>query len=319
MTANSKLMFPLFCNGSFNWNGRRMRAVYERTVSDGTNDYRLWRGAGKPDNSYPNAENDKYYLYVEVNGYLAPVGLTEFTLVSRCGAEAVNEQYGGRDARKLYFDSLRESKGRDAVLAALDDEREEAERLGSDTARQAEYIRKCLDGHVQTYLAARENGGETFPDFTGALVLDDLAKCVELSAAHKAIRQKEWQARAARVEEEEKAFCEEQNRIAGQAVSDAVQVIRGGGVLNNDTVKFYQSKYKASSYSIVLYLMRQYHIDVPLRTQGWINDRLVSATIENGRCGHVRYLRARNGRCSETFFVCMDKLVRAVTEQPLQN
>lgn len=315
MAANSKLMPTLFCNGAFNREGRRMRAVHEMTVSNGTDSYRLWRSAGKPNNKYANAENDRYYLYVEINGYLAPVGLTEYTLIGRCGTKAVDEQYGGREARRLYFDDLRETGGEEAVVTALDEERKETERLGSDPAHQADYIRQCLDDRVQTYLKARENGGETFPDFTGALVLDDLAKCVELSAAHKARRREEHQARAARAAEEEKAFCEEQNRIAEKAVSDAIQAIRGGGVLKNDTVKFYKSRYSASAYSIVLYLMRHYGIDVPLRTQGWIKDRLVSAAIKNGRCEHVRYLRAKNGRCSETFFVCMNQLIQAVTEQ----
>ena len=315
MAANSKLIPPLFFDGAFNREGRRMRVVHEKTVSNGTDSYRLWRSAGKPDLDYANAENDKYYLYVEINGYLAPMGITEYVLIGQSGSMAVDEQYGGREARKQHFDNLRERKGLDAFFAAMDEERAEIEQLGSDPARQADYIRKCLGDRVQTYLKAKENGGETFPDFTGALVLNDLAKCVELSAAHKAMQREERQARVAQAEEEEKAYCDEQNKIAEQAVSDAIQVIRNGGVLNNDTVKFYRSKYSSSAYSIVLYLMRQYHINVPLRTQGWINDKLVSATIRDKRCGSVQYLRAKNGRCSETFFACMDKLIRAVTEQ----
>ena len=37
----SKLMTPLFYNGNFNREDRRMRAVLEREVSDGTQTYRL--------------------------------------------------------------------------------------------------------------------------------------------------------------------------------------------------------------------------------------------------------------------------------------
>lgn len=144
----------------------------------------------------------------------------------------------------------------------------EVERLGSDPARQAAYIRKHLDGCVHAYLKAKENGGKTFLDFTGALVLDDLAKCAELSAAYQAMRREERQARAAREAEEEEAYCGERNRIADQAILDAIQAIRSSGVLKNDTVTFNKSRYKTSSYSIVLYLIRRYHIDVSLRTQG---------------------------------------------------
>ena len=69
---SSKLMTPLFYDGNFNREGRRMRAVLEKEISDGTQTYRLWRAAGNPNQSYPRAGNDRYILYVEVNGYLAP-------------------------------------------------------------------------------------------------------------------------------------------------------------------------------------------------------------------------------------------------------
>ena len=61
--------------------------------------------------------------------------------------------------------------------------------------------------------------------------------------------------------------------------------------------------------------MRRYGIDIPLRTQGWINGRLTSVTIRDGRCSSVQYLRSKRGQCSETFFGCMDKLIRAVAER----
>ena len=145
--------------------------------------------------------------------------------------------------------------------------------------------------------------------------MNDLSRCAELSAAHQAMWQKERQAAAVRAAEEEKAFCEEQSRIAEKAVSDAIQVIRGGGVLKNDTVKFYRSRYHASVYSIVLYLMRQYHVDVPFRAQGWINNKLVSVTIKDGWCTGERYLYSGKKRGSETFFIYMDRLIRTVAEQ----
>ena len=103
--------------------------------------------------------------------------------------------------------------------------------------------------------------------------------------------------------------------MAEQAVSAALQVIREGGVLKNTTVKFYQSRHSASSYSIINYLMRQYQVDVPLRTQGWINDKLHSATIQDGKCEYLQYLRRKGGRCSQKFFDCMNALIQAVTAQ----
>ena len=238
---SSKLMKPLFHGNSFNRDGRRMRAVFVKSVSDGADEYRLWRGAGKPDRDYASAENDKYYLYAEVNGYLAPIGLTEAMLTDRCGIEAVGERYGGGEARRSYLDGLRKTEGMEAYVAALDEERKEAGCLGGDPARQAAYIRKDLDSHVRTYLESRESGGKSFPDFVGALVLDDLARCAELSATYKARRREEDQARAAHAAEKEKAFCEERNGIAGQAIADAVRIIREGGELENAKVLYFNA------------------------------------------------------------------------------
>lgn len=313
---NSKLMTPLFCGGNFNREGRRMRAVLEKEISDSTQTYRLWRAAGKPDLEYPRAENDKYLLHVEINGYLLPLGMTDFHMVNHCGFEAMTKNlYGGTEARERHFDSLRKSGGDTEVLAALAKEDKVIAQYGSDPARQTEYIRSILDERVHTYLEAKENGGQTFPDFQGALVLNDLARCAELSAVYQAKQQAEAEAHQVRVEAEDKAYCEEQNRLAEQAVSAAIQVILEGGVLENTTVRFYQSTYSSSSYSIVNYLMRLYRVDVPLRTQGWINEKLSSATIQDGRCENLRYLRYKNCRGSQRFFECMNALIQAVKAQ----
>ena len=293
-----------------------MQAVLEKEISDGKKTYRLWRPAGKPDLDYPRAENDKYLLHVEINGYLAPLGMTDFNLTDICGFEpAAQKLYGGKEKRGAWIDALKEAGGNDAVGTAVAEERKEIERLGSEPARQTEYIQNLLNGYVSTYLKSKETSGQTFPDFTGALVLNELAKCVELSAVYREKRQAEEKARRARAEEEEKAYCEEQNKAANQMVSEAIQIIQNGGILKNETVKFYSSRYSFSSYSIVNHLMRLYQVDVPLRTQGWINDKLVNATIKDGKCEHLQYFRSKGGRCSQKFFDCMNALIQAVTAQ----
>ena len=61
--------------------------------------------------------------------------------------------------------------------------------------------------------------------------------------------------------------------------------------------------------------MRQYQVEVPLRTQGWINDKLVNATVKGGKCEHLQYFCSKGGRGSQKFFECMNALIRAVTAQ----
>lgn len=311
---NGKLMPPLFIDGSFNRDGRKMRAVFEKEVSNGKETYRIWRRAGKPNLEYPRADNDKYILHVEINGYLVHMGLTEFDLIDNCGFQAAAEElYGGKKNRGNYFDALRESGDEDAVRVAIAKEHVEVIRHGGDPVRQTNYIRKMLMEHTRFYLEAKENGGATFPDFVGALLENDLAKCMELSTVYKEKCRRERAARTARAAEEEQAYCQERNSEAEQAISKAVQILQKGGVLEYETVTFYQGRYHSSSYSIVNHLMRMYQINVPLRTQGWINEQLISATIKDGRCAQQRFFRSKKGQGSQKFFQCMNDLIQTIT------
>lgn len=183
--SNARLMKPLFYDGNFNRDGKKMRAVFEREISDGTVSYRLWRSDGKPDIQYPRAENDNYLLYAEIRDYLVPLRITDFYLIDHAGyPAAVAELYGNKDARNDYFDNLRKS-GDDAVLEAVRRERERIMLLGSDPACQASYIKKLFDNNVACFGASKENGGESFPDYVGALILGELDKCVALSAVYR--------------------------------------------------------------------------------------------------------------------------------------
>lgn len=149
--SNARLMKPLFYDGNFNRDGKKMRAVFEREISDGTVSYRLWRSDGKPDIQYPRAENDNYLLYAEIRDYLVPLRITDFYLIDHAGYPvAVAELYGNKDARNDYFDNLRKS-GDDAVLEAVRRERERIMLLGSDPACQASYIKKLFDNNVACF------------------------------------------------------------------------------------------------------------------------------------------------------------------------
>ena len=249
--SNAKLMTPLFYQDNFNSVGKKMRAMLVREVTNGTDTYRLWRRDGKPDRQYPQGEGDDYILYVELHGYLATLRTTDYYLVDRCGYQAmVAALYGDEDKREQYFDGLRRSGGDDAVLETLAVEGQKIQEYGRDPARQADYIKTILDGHVSTYLASRESGGETFPDYTGALVLGELQTCVKLSTIYKGKCREREQERKAKADAENKAYCQERNRRAEQQVQEALRTIREGGVLQNDTVEFYRSRYDSSACSI---------------------------------------------------------------------
>jgi len=315
IVSNARLMKPLFYDGYFNRDGKKMRAVFEREISDGTVTYRLWRSDGKPDIQYPRAENDNYLLYAEIRDYLVPLRITDYNLIDHAGfPAAVAELYGSKAGRDEYFDSIRKS-GNEVFAEANRREREKTMLLGSDPACQASYIKQLFDNNVACFVASKESGGESFPDYVGALILDELDICISLSVVYRKKQDTEAKVRKAKAEAEDKAFCEEQNRLSEQAVQDAIRTIKDGGVLQNQTVKFYRSRYSCSSVSVVNHLMRKYGVNVPLRTQGWINEKLTSVTIENGKCEHLRYMRSKGAQCSQRFFDCMSELIHNVCEE----
>ena len=152
---NAKLMKTLFYNGRFNADGKRMRAVIDREVSNGQDRYRLWRKCGGPDHAYPQAENDTHLLYLELHGYLASLGMTEYSLIYESGRlPAIVELYGDMDGREKHLSELRKSEQAYTVEIpkALKIEGETIQRLGREPAHQADCIKKKMDEHISTYL-----------------------------------------------------------------------------------------------------------------------------------------------------------------------
>lgn len=319
--GNIKLKKPLFYNGLFNREGHSMRSVFVKDISNGTDTFHLWQSAGQPDMSYPRAENDAYILHVEINGYLAPLRMTEYQLINNCGwLPAMETLYGGKEKREDYFEEIRKNTlPSDGVFTkAIERETAVIQRYGCDLAHQADYIKTCLDQHVTAYQEAQKNGGETFPDFIGALILDDLSTCQVLSAVHKENRRLKKAARRQEKRAEEIALVEEKNAEVEEKVNEAISILRQGGTLKNEQIAVYkltEDSYIVSEYSIFNYLLRRYGIKVPLRTQGWINKSLVSAVIADGRCVTYQYWKSKRGKGSTAIYGCINSLITVVKNQ----
>lgn len=307
--AVTKLMTPLMVNGSFNRTGQKIRAIHHCDVSDGAYTYRLWTQTRKPNTGYPREENDRYYLYVELGGYLVSLSMTEYDLITACGYRpAMQELYGGEQARQTLFDGLQG----DAVREALAAERAAIARLGEKPARQAAYIHGVLSSHLQRYTASKENGGEIFPDYIGALMADELDHCMQLAKIYSAHLAQKDAARHKEAAEQERAHRQAVNAEKEKVVHAALQTIRDGGTLQNVSLRYYKDDGTLVETPLILYLMREYHVNVPLRTQGWIKERLTTATVQEDFCGSVTYYRAKKSPCSQKFFDCMRDLIQAV-------
>lgn len=122
------------------------------------------------------------------------------------------------------------------------------------------------------------------------------------------------EARQQKQEAEDNAFVTARNEGAQKTIDDALEIIRNGGELRNRAVTIYSSRYSHKTTCVINHLMDQYGINVPLRTKGWIKERLTIAHINDGYCKTVTYLRAKGGRCSEKFFECMNALIQAVNQ-----
>ena len=149
---------------------------------------------------------------------------------------------------------------------------------------------------------------------SGACVLNKLDECVKLSETHWEYIQKEKEKMAAEEAEKRRREAEEINAKAKQEFEAAVKIIREGGRLNNDRID-YRVGDVGHNESIVLFLMRRYKVDVPLRTQGWICSKLANVTIKDGRCDGLQYYKAKGAACSQRFFDCMNELVQKVIQE----
>lgn len=111
-------------------------------------------------------------------------------------------------------------------------------------------------------------------------------------------------------------YVDEQNKIAEETIKKVENIIKSGGQFNNDRVTIYRDYYDSSEYSVVNYLMNKYGIKTPLRTKGWIKEKLVSVTVDkSGKCEQCQFQRTNGGKCSESFWQYMNELITAVRSE----
>ena len=138
----------------------------------------------------------------------------------------------------------------------------------------------------------------------------------DMMKAREVYKEKMEQKRAeerAQEEAENAEFVRAENEKAEKMISAALDVLKNGGKLENDAIMVYRSRYDYSSYSIINHLFRLYHVNVPIKTVGWVNSSLVRLTIENGKCEHLQYRKQnKQSKCSQKIFECVNQLIAAV-------
>lgn len=301
----SKLFKPLFVDGNFNREGKRIRAKYVKTVLCDDTTYSLWIDASsKPDKDYTRNENDKYYLYILFNDWLVNTGMTEYELEIRSSYDyMVKKWYGDHEGRNKYYEKLRNIKpyeeSEKAVKARLAEEDTFCNEHCKDGNIQAILIKKNIDKAISNYINTRDNNGK-FADFIGALFVGELDKCIEIRNKLKEESAKEEEIKRIEREERHKKEQEEKEQAERKAIEEAENILVNGGTIKSG--------------ELIVKIADKYGIKIPIRTRGWILNSLAECTIsENGGVSY-RYWKTKNATGSQKVYDVIFNIIKAIKD-----
>lgn len=126
-------------------------------------------------------------------------------------------------------------------------------------------------------------------------------------------REKRREEVAKQQQEEDEKFVKESNELSERILAQAIEKIITGGVVANDEVTFWKDRYDHKKVSVITELMDRYKINVPIRTRGWIINRLNSVTIKDWNVVGCNWQKSGRAVVSDKFWDYMDQLVKAVT------
>lgn len=297
---SAKLIMPLFVDGKFNRDGKRMRAKHVKDISCDGGEYSLWISSGSKENDYPRAENDTHYLYALIGEYIVPCGVTEYKLEQEAGFKhLIKAVYGTSEERKRQLDVFYKNweESRDLMSAKMAEENAFIEQHGKDGSVQAEYLKKIFDGCVDRYISARDTDGK-HADFIGAAILGELTRCREIADV---LREKRKVVEAERREETRKrqeAEDAERKQKEQNAIMEAETILRDGG--------------KITSGEMLVKIADKHGVTIPIRTRGWILKSLAEFTI-NGSSMSYRYWKTKNGQGSDKVYDVVGAIRKALT------
>jgi hypothetical protein len=128
------------------------------------------------------------------------------------------------------------------------------------------------------------------------------------------LRAKEHKEREEKRERENEEYVEQQNNKVTEMVIKAEQAIINKEKVQNKDITVCKSKYDSNSLSLVLYLMKQYDIKVPLKTQGWINQALADIFYDKD-CNEWTYTYYTSSANSTVFQKYLDELIEKVNKK----
>ena len=119
----------------------------------------------------------------------------------------------------------------------------------------------------------------------------------------KKVVEREEKRKAEQAEREAREREEEEKRLAEieKAISDAENVIREHKTVYNEEIH---------GSTVILRIFKKYGVNVPLKTQGWINNALGSVTYEGN--GRIKYTYCRSSKNSTVFCKYFQELAEKI-------
>ncbi len=296
----SKLMKPLFVNGMYNREGKRIRANYLKTIGE----YSLWINDGKPDKDYTRNENDKYYLYIQKDEWLVMSGYTEFELEQRAGYDhLIKEWYGDFQGREKYFqENFYNGRSMEEAheLIKIHIEKEELfiKQSGKNEEFQTQLLKENIDREISTYIEARDNNGR-HASFIGALFLGELNKCEEIASILRKERQEKEQQHKKEIAIQKAKEIEEKEQAEKIFIEETENILINGGTIKGG--------------EIIIKLANKYNVNIPLRTKGWILNSLAESIITPDGGVSYRYWKRKGAKGSQSVYSVLYNIRSAIT------
>ena len=109
------------------------------------------------------------------------------------------------------------------------------------------------------------------------------------------------------------------NERAKNIIESAIAVFKNGGTLENDniTIRNENDYFDVKTRSIINYLLDEHNIPVPIRTRGFINEKLASITVSSDLKGvSYSYFKRGNSKGSQKIYGLIYSLIDKINDSP---
>ena len=297
-TMKAMLLTPLFDKqGNFNAGCKRTRFIPIRY----TEKYLYFKPASNPENGN---------VHVVVNSMVVNLRVTEFMLKDKAGFH----EFLARNFNGSYSDYLKEIRSHEEKISEYE---KEWQSIGEESEVWDRFTDEFLHREKSLFLDSVSNGGKSFPSFIGALSLGRLKECVELRNTYNENQESERKRLEVEQEKEDRAFMEEQLEKIESAVQQAVLQIQTDDCcfVQNEILRVYKTPIEYTEKRLFNFLFEKYRINVPLKTKGWVNEKLSGVEFEHGKTNSLSFKKYKGCKCPDSIWKYLNDLIEKMNQE----